>query len=429
MMLLAVVIILSPGCTVGEQGNNPASREHKTGVHEKMVYKNIAGTYLYLKPTSAPDCFIEEKVNIYQSNTVWYIAVGLLQKPMHLERHSTAWRFTSGDMISKKDNTGKEQEWCYLGYDEVKKVPYLYDRDSPEDTLYLKRVKGKSKQTPYFPFIKGELPGEQQSQIVHHTLQTGKPPVVRRDATKLFKEYITGGTLPESDVTRLDQFPIFSWEDIPVLLELAASTNMIPESGRIPVMAMSSYIPGHTACCEGQAALYFIEGLRGRQSELLRYKQVGNTKIPNTVYHTPLAAICRDTGKAEDIFEFVRNPDLVKDAYHVMLQAYKDWWKRVKYMNPEDAAVINPLDGTGIEWYGWRKVYVETPIRKTSSGNERDIYAWYWAQNSLQTGKLLRTVYYTGSAAKGFRPVRVKMYYYGADGAVIKTRTVAEEKE
>ncbi len=259
-------------------------------------------------------------------------------------------------------------------------------------------------------------------------------PVLRRDARKLFRDYVAGRPLPESDVTGMvDTFPIFSWADIPVLLELAESTNRVPENGRIPVMMISSYLPPRSATTEGIVALYFIEGLRGKQSEAVRYNQLGNTNPPRSVYYTPLTAVCWDTERGGTVFENINDPARVVAAQRIAMAAYSNWWATVKYLPPEDAALFNPLDGTGIAWYGYQgynaletfdPIMASAPVNGLKEGALRHVYE-PWTQPG-ETGKLLRTLYYEGSFETGFKPVGVKVYYYDSNGRILRTRMVPE---
>lgn len=134
---------------------------------------------------------------------------------------------------------------------------------------------------------------------------------------KLF-DSMRGGKYAEIEFPRLDL------TDVPALLEYADSTKTLKSFPRNP---LSSQL--ETECSEGIVALWLIEGVRH-----------GN-KFPS------LNALCFK-GRVE-------GTDWTKasEANHKeVAKAYRAWWEKTKDLPPEKARNIDPLQGTGLNWYG-----------------------------------------------------------------------------
>lgn len=137
-------------------------------------------------------------------------------------------------------------------------------------------------------------------------------------------------------------YPIYTWQDIPILLELAQSDKVL--LGRnVPKLVISSYI--QEQCREGMIALWLIEGLRRRQAEQTVAITVGK-KLRSRPYRLPLNPMC--TQKDKDLSDCEKSAEIHQEA----LQAYRTWWQQVKDLPPEKASLKYPLEKTNIRWHG-----------------------------------------------------------------------------
>lgn len=119
-------------------------------------------------------------------------------------------------------------------------------------------------------------------------------------------------------------FPDLSWSDIPALLEKAESTH---ELKNFPTNPLSSRV--EKTCTEGVMALWLVEGLRK-----------GNK------YASLNAALVR----AEDA---ERVPGKTEEATQALAaRAYRSWWTKAKDLPPAKARENNPLEGSGLQWWG-----------------------------------------------------------------------------
>jgi hypothetical protein len=137
-------------------------------------------------------------------------------------------------------------------------------------------------------------------------------------------------------------YPVFTWQDIPILLELAQSDKVL--RGRtIPKLVISSYL--QRECREGMIALWLIEGLRRRQAEQTVAITVGK-KLKSRPYHLPLNPMC--------VQKKVKLADSENSAgiHQQVLDAYQTWWQQVKDLPPVKAAQVYPLQDTNIRWFG-----------------------------------------------------------------------------
>ena len=142
---------------------------------------------------------------------------------------------------------------------------------------------------------------------------------------------------------RVEGYPIYTWQDIPILLELAESNNDMTEC--IPTRMISSYIQGE--CREGMVALWLIEGLRlrRRQKELTTGTTPGDaSKWKGNPYDLPLNPMCRKKGwKRSDC-------ENSAEIHQEVLKAYQSWWLSTKDLSPGKASAINPLGNTTTRW-------------------------------------------------------------------------------
>lgn len=138
--------------------------------------------------------------------------------------------------------------------------------------------------------------------------------------------------------------PKFLWSDIPTLLELAESTRVMKEN--IPSNMISSYAA--MECTEGMVALWLIEGLRRKQLDLLAQEEGLSYPGSNArwYYNLPFNPICRIEGVG------MKECEKSEEIHRKTVEAYTAWWKKVVALPPREAAVVNPLGGTGTAWFG-----------------------------------------------------------------------------
>ena len=137
--------------------------------------------------------------------------------------------------------------------------------------------------------------------------------------------------------------PKFVWSDIPTLLKLAENGHIMKRN--IPSRMISSYAA--MECTEGMVALWFVEGLRRKQLDLLA-RERGSQQYPGFharwYYNLPFNPICRIEGL--DMGECEASPEIHRQT----VRAYKTWWKKVGSLSPREAAVVNPLADTAVMW-------------------------------------------------------------------------------
>ena len=118
-------------------------------------------------------------------------------------------------------------------------------------------------------------------------------------------------------------FPELGWEDVPALLERAASTKVLT---RFPCNPDSSQ--SEESCSEGMVALWLVEGVR----------KGGGFASLNALCFGPADAKPKWAERSEANHERVR-------------AAYAAWWERARGLTREQAAGLDPLEGTGLHWY------------------------------------------------------------------------------
>ncbi|MBM3982251.1 MAG: hypothetical protein FJ304_18690 [Planctomycetes bacterium] len=112
-------------------------------------------------------------------------------------------------------------------------------------------------------------------------------------------------------------FPKLEWADVPALLELADSPDILQG---YPVNPLWSGVPGPAP--EGLVALYLIEGVRR------------GGKFP-TLHGVTSRGV--DVNKAA-----AQQKEFAK--------AYREWWAKAKDAKPADAAKLDPLAGAKRAW-------------------------------------------------------------------------------
>ena len=119
------------------------------------------------------------------------------------------------------------------------------------------------------------------------------------------------------------QFPDLGWQDIPGLLKLGPSTEMLKS---FPINPISSEAVKQYS--EGMVAMWLIEGIRK-----------GDRRFGS------MNALVGPFGGSKDWGQISENNHLR------VYQAYRTWWKRVKTLSSDQAALINPLEGTNLRWF------------------------------------------------------------------------------
>jgi len=260
----------------------------------------------------------------------------------------------------------------------------------------------------------------------------------RKRVIDLFYSFVVAeDTLTEADkkaglkfnITRhANWFPRFTWEDIPVLLELAESDKLMEG---MPKLNASSYIGRY--CREGMVALWFIEGLRKKQTALVRQTQTGDTPH-GTYYHLPLNPIC--IKEPQDDYANLQACEKSPQVLQETLEAYRQWWRMVGSLPPAEAAVFYPLDLTDLQWFGGGRQLdpLEIYAKMTTAGTaaRRTIRAWKYTGSDYQPGQILQTIYYKLKDASAPGPFtkemlavqKVVLRFYDEDGREIRTKSI-----
>ncbi|MHC4334421.1 MAG: DUF4943 family protein, partial [Planctomycetota bacterium] len=184
-----------------------------------------------------------------------------------------------------------------------------------------------------------------------------------RRVRDLFRSYVAGETIGEEDKAGSEEAPQFGWSGIPILLELAESDKVLEgkywKDGReylrsLPMSSISSYLQEEVR--EGMVALWLIEGLRRGQGR------------PGGHYRLPLNPICLKKGMSRE--ECEKSAEIHQDV----LNAYRRWWQQVSLLAAEEAALLDPLEDTDVEWVGgpWKKADAKLPRWLGPGGSEFD---------------------------------------------------------
>ncbi|MCB9832254.1 MAG: DUF4943 family protein [Planctomycetes bacterium] len=159
----------------------------------------------------------------------------------------------------------------------------------------------------------------------------GKPELVKHSRT----ETPEAGSEAEITVARLfaamkageyarRSFPELGWEDLRALLDRAASRETLTDFPRNPIS--SQY---QVECSEGMVALWLMEGIR----------QGGHFASLNALCFRDAMADGQDWGAASEA------------NHEALLAAYSAWWEKARVRSVAEAAMIDPLAGTGLHWY------------------------------------------------------------------------------
>ena len=257
----------------------------------------------------------------------------------------------------------------------------------------------------------------------------------RQGVRDLFQSYVRKETVTDAEKQtgiKLDlrsfHFwqPKFTWVDIPILLELAESDRIMTE--RIPSLPISSY--RQKECREGMVALWLIEGLREKQAALMRQSQTGEEPSSRTYYQLPGNPICVKEGMK------FQNCENSYEIHQKVLQAYRRWWQRVKFLPPMEAAVFYPLDLLDLRWCG--SSYYDEPLeiyKKMSTAGtiaQRTIRTTKYTDNDYQPGKVLHTIHY--ALKDPFAPPpfkkemlsvrKVVLHFYDEDGRETQAKSI-----
>lgn len=141
----------------------------------------------------------------------------------------------------------------------------------------------------------------------------------------------------------------FDWDDIAALLECAQSSQILETYPSNPI---SSYAQKNVI--KGMIALWYIEAIRLKY-EYIALKGINSPKETDLIRFIGLNPVCtkgKDTFPSEDTKSSL-------EIHLKVLNAYQQWWSKVKDMDNLKAAQINPLDGTGLYWYGWRNWIIQ----------------------------------------------------------------------
>ncbi len=125
--------------------------------------------------------------------------------------------------------------------------------------------------------------------------------------------------------------PRMTWEDIPLLLEVAGDTSLIAPYPRHPI---STYRPQNART--GLVALWLVEAIR--RMEIRQGELAGNLMPPSRV---PILGTRKGNPSGYN------SPQQMETAR----KAYQDWWDLAQEAeNRKKAARTNPLMGKGLSW-------------------------------------------------------------------------------
>ena len=136
--------------------------------------------------------------------------------------------------------------------------------------------------------------------------------------------------------------PKFSWDDIAELLKLAENDEVI---GEVPKRDISSYL--QDKAIKGMVALWYIEGIRERAAYIAHGCEEFEPRAKNFDMFRPLNPFCIKGDRPSP-----SHSEASLEIYHEVLKIYQQWWKKTSVMDKDKAAVIDPLEGSGIKWYG-----------------------------------------------------------------------------
>ena len=133
----------------------------------------------------------------------------------------------------------------------------------------------------------------------------------------------------ESNQSDLKEIPVFSWGDIPALLDYRDETSFIKN---YPVNPISSFVAPEISL--GIYVLWTIESIRevANDSENL----LGSFPSLN-----PILSL-KNVIEPEDIDS--------KEAHEIAAKAYFDWWDNNKDKDFDEFKKIDPLEETTLRW-------------------------------------------------------------------------------
>lgn len=162
----------------------------------------------------------------------------------------------------------------------------------------------------------------------------GKPAVLHNeDETRaLFEAFL----MSERSLTMLPGNMDLGWKDIPTLLKLAEDTSLVDTKNRTFGRMLLTEVPAQpftgdpqSWAVRGMISLWMIEGIRCGYGASFR---------------PPLYGFCFKDDLTQAQCE-------ASDTIHKeTLAAYQKWWDDVRELPIEEAAVIDPLLGTGLRW-------------------------------------------------------------------------------
>ncbi|MDB4778081.1 DUF4943 domain-containing protein [bacterium] len=118
-------------------------------------------------------------------------------------------------------------------------------------------------------------------------------------------------------------FPDLSFEDIPALLDLGESEQILKSFPRSPISSQFE-----ATCSEGMIALWLVEGIRSGK------------KFPS------LNALCFKKGQTGN--DWTSNSE---SNHELVLDAYQQWWNESKDLPVEEAKLADPLLGMELHWH------------------------------------------------------------------------------
>lgn len=137
--------------------------------------------------------------------------------------------------------------------------------------------------------------------------------------------------------------PDLSWEDIPALMEIANSTELLTN---FPRNILGRYYVDQ--CQAGIIAMWLIDSIRKNEG-----------KKPRKAWYISPFPIFQSEEDTKQIAEFKSQGNdanvLIENSGKKLEMAYEsfsDWWQIAQQMNPNKAKRINPLDDSGLKWMG-----------------------------------------------------------------------------
>ncbi|UCE48223.1 MAG: hypothetical protein JSW47_21815, partial [Phycisphaerales bacterium] len=257
----------------------------------------------------------------------------------------------------------------------------------------------------------------------------------RRQVMEQFELYVQKGPVTETEEklgirTDLRSFhywqPVFTWNDIPFLLELAENDELM---NWMPKLVASSYIG--SSCRQGMIALWFVEGLRRKQISQVRQEQLGEKQHPASS-RLPLNPICLREGMS------LSECESSAEIHKATLRAYRAWWRAVSVLPARQAAVFYPLDLTDLTWFGAGQRWRDQPLKiySQASGDhtvaERTVRQWKYIEGDYRPAKVLQTIYYTPKDPTAKPPFakdmlvvqKVVLHFYDDKAREISTRSI-----